>query len=44
MTDWRKIEIGTYIDIESIEQIGESVFECWVKTTKGSYVFENAHV
>lgn len=41
MTDWRKIEIGTYIDIENMEQIGENIFECWIKSEKGSYVFEN---
>ena len=41
MSDWRKIEIGTFIDIESINKIGENIFECWVKTTKGSYVFDN---
>ncbi len=41
MTDWRKVEIETYIDIESIRLIGENIFECWVKTTKGSYAFDN---
>lgn len=41
MTDWRKIGIEIYIDLESINHIGENIFECWVKAIKSSYVFDN---
>ena len=41
MTDWRKVGTETYIDIESINQIGESIFECWIKIKKGSNALDD---